>query len=831
MAVWHLNVGELSAKDEEKWGGNRSWEDSRELGFISAGQEPKFSKPLKKIEPGDSVYAYLSRHGYVGFGRVVSKAEMVRDVRVEGRPLLEQARRNSFLERNADDPERCEYVVRIQWLKALDRNSAVRTPDGKASPQVVHRLSGDKLSFLKAEFSPHSDQREPTERGKELLVGARRRSAESQEVQAREAEKLRESGRLAFWWSYPLGEKEAVLQEWPYLYTYIGGSQKQLTHRYGILDYRSATGNEGSESPWPKYTLEGYRGKRRAGEKQSEIFKTWFLVGEIEELKPAIELDELESSDGSAANPSALLNSFGVWRLKSPKKGALRWSRSKPDSYDLLLANPDQLDVGLVRELIDQVGYVDSGRQLSKAARDAFDQWLTDLSRPLGSDAYLSLQNWFMGSTSGEYPDGHKGVKTDKAAWDALFQVRPPERLTKSEAGKNLQVIPDRYERWWRLMEEAQSMNKFQRICESLWVEEKLFFPEELVSNYLLALQTKRFVILTGLSGTGKTKLALAIARCFQEQEDHYEVVAVRPDWTDNRGLLGYYNPLTNRYSDTPLLRLLLKAEKDRSNPYFVILDEMNLAKVEHYFSDFLSCLESGEQLHLHDDPHVAEAADPIPRKLAIPRNVFFTGTVNVDETTYMFSPKVLDRAFTLELSEVNLSALDQRPESDLVCSLPNLPGALTISRLSPEDWKKFGDLFHGELRSLVEQFHALLATENCHFGYRVALEIARYVLMAYEQSGQSKDACLAFLDLAILQKILPKFHGTQAELEEILATIYNFAVSDKSDATFIEIVDSEDWNDGGGRLRETARLPRTAYKVRRMLQRLRQRGFTSFIE
>jgi 5-methylcytosine-specific restriction enzyme B len=81
----------------------------------------------------------------------------------------------------------------------------------------------------------------------------------------------------------------------------------------------------------------------------------------------------------------------------------------------------------------------------------------------------------------------------------------------------------------------------------------------------------------------------------------------------------------------------------------------MNLARVEHYFSDFLSAMESGEEIHLHDDPQVEEEED-IPRRIAIPKNVFVIGTVNVDETTYMFSPKVLDRAFVLEFNDVDFS-------------------------------------------------------------------------------------------------------------------------------------------------------------------------------
>ena len=148
----------------------------------------------------------------------------------------------------------------------------------------------------------------------------------------------------------------------------------------------------------------------------------------------------------------------------------------------------------------------------------------------------------------------------------------------------------------------------------------------------------------------------------------NYVVIPVRPDWVDNRGLLGYLNPLTNEYSTTPFLNLLLRAREEENrakaadekpHPFFVILDEMNLARVEHYFSDFLSALESGEAIPLHEDEAVdsgeSQSGPRVPRKLKVPGNVLFTGTVNVDETTYMFSPKVLDRAFTIEFDQVDL--------------------------------------------------------------------------------------------------------------------------------------------------------------------------------
>lgn len=335
-----------------------------------------------------------------------------------------------------------------------------------------------------------------------------------------------------------------------------------------------------------------------------------------------------------------------------------------------------------------------------------------------------------------------------------------------------------------------------------------LYFPAEVVSNYLLALQTKRFVIITGISGTGKTQLALEVARYFRPVAGNYVVEAVRPDWTDHRGLLGYFNPLTGRYVSTPFLDLVLRAREEEvksreegraPHPFFAILDEMNLARVEHYFSDVLSALESGEALRLHDEEGV-----PIPRSLRVPRNLFFTGTVNIDESTYMFSPKVLDRAFTLELNDVHLdglSSLGSPEDGGPGLHLDRFPGRLLFEG-SPNS--KHWELLGEEPKGIVKDLNSLLAHENRHFGYRVATEISRFVTLAAEQA-ENEEAQHAALDLALLQKVLPKLHGTQQELEDLLKRLSQFG--------------------------SEAGLPRFTTKVQRMLRRLERQGFTSFIE
>ncbi len=149
--------------------------------------------------------------------------------------------------------------------------------------------------------------------------------------------------------------------------------------------------------------------------------------------------------------------------------------------------------------------------------------------------------------------------------------------------------------------------------------------------------------------------------------------LSVRPDWRDSTSLLGYYNPLTETYEWTDFLRFLLRARDNyKANgkdalAWFVILDEMNLAHVEYYFADLLSIIESGrdddgwsrEPIRLtYPD---AKTDNPPPHEIHLPPNLYIIGTVNMDETTHAFSPKVLDRAFTIELTDVDFSGLPAR--------------------------------------------------------------------------------------------------------------------------------------------------------------------------
>jgi 5-methylcytosine-specific restriction protein B len=536
------------------------------------------------------------------------------------------------------------------------------------------------------------------------------------------------------------------------------------------------------------------------------------------------------------------------------------------------------------------------------------------------------------------------------------------------------------------------------------------FTPEQLATFYT-ALKTKGFVILTGISGTGKTKLAQYFAELLGSK-DQFHFAAVRPDWRDSKSLLGYFNPLlgqegqfqsteflgfileaTEQYQgsgdskredllalvekliefDSPptradlpeearelvqrqpgiqrisretfaeildlaavadhfdlsqvtqtfLLRLheispyadeprkqyhfrmgipgsrqlsgsLSKGEKvafvyyspdrglwaagtfDRMErresrafphvPYFVLLDEMNLAKVEYYFADFLSVLESGRR---DEDLFTKEAIrfqypegiDGPPRQLRLPPNLYFIGTVNVDETTYMFSPKVLDRAFTLELSTVNLEEypgkrgelLSDEALEQLRAQL--LPDFTNQGRFAIVDKRTVANFVQRQpiYREHLTELNALLQPHDLHFGYRVFDEIMMFLANAHGSpvfDGFNSSLDAAF-DAAVLMKVLPKFHGTRGKLRLPLLNVFAWAMTLSAGYDLRKQVEGLEKEISGSEEKEKARLdlieelrenpdeariggetfayPRTALKALRMLHALYTTGFASF--
>ena len=355
-----------------------------------------------------------------------------------------------------------------------------------------------------------------------------------------------------------------------------------------------------------------------------------------------------------------------------------------------------------------------------------------------------------------------------------------------------------------------------------------LLYSPSLIKRFAFSLMSKRFLILSGLAGSGKTQLALAFASALVENKDKQMcVVSVGADWTNRESLLGFPNALQpEKYvkPESGVLDLLIEANRKENadKPFFLILDEMNMSYVERYFADFLSAMESKEKICLwNSDKDSDKVIDGVPQRIDLPKNLFIIGTINVDETTYMFSPKVLDRAnvieFKISSKEMGEFLQEMREiDRDSIISKAAGMGADFVAKACMKD------LAHDdEAVKMLQQFFDELKNVNAEFGYRSATEIFRFICQAKandDTDKKMKDE--EILDAAIVQKLLPKLHGSRKKLEPVLAQLWKLCF----------IGAGKDLNIAKENV-EKAQYKESADKIRRMYESATANGFTSFAE
>ncbi|MDF2064946.1 hypothetical protein [Bacillus sp. Cr_A10] len=565
-----------------------------------------------------------------------------------------------------------------------------------------------------------------------------------------------------------------------------------------------------------------------------------------------------------------------------------------------------------------------------------------------------------------DYPHTRKvdWVIKDSVTFDEnMFQVKAISPITNEKLEliekAVLEQVPNGQEKWQMLFgkpKESPFIEDFYQFVQS----RGFFFSKELVMRFIYSLKSKPFVILSGISGTGKTKIAQLFFEFMDKSTDQFiaaplsvfeyklnpynfdyqrmivpqymaeflEIVnlqvgaeislsfegqmekalikeertgvirlgfrkrfmkwlrenfvveskiyikindggnsiefskisyaanpvkphqstfiSVRPDWLDHHGLLGFYNPIIQKYRVTEMLKIMIRAKANPELPFFVLLDEMNLSKVEYYFSDFLSCLESRridefgeiiqEKLVLHEEENELTFVDEngmiydIPRTMEIPKNLYLIGTVNIDETTYMFSPKVLDRAHIIECNEMDFSAYIQN--TTVVNMVKNATQSLSL--VEKTSWFTNHGTYHKtlyrkefmhspnnmELVSLLEELQQFMMNQGYAFGYRVLDEILTFIVENQNYGGFKDDSAL---DIMILQKILPKIHGNRTQLEPLLHQLFNFCLVEKLDGTLSAIDLDYDAS--------LFRFPLSAKKVQGMFRQIMRTGYGNFIQ
>lgn len=365
--------------------------------------------------------------------------------------------------------------------------------------------------------------------------------------------------------------------------------------------------------------------------------------------------------------------------------------------------------------------------------------------------------------------------------------------------------------------------------------------PPNFLRRLIASLAAKPFVILTGTSGTGKTKIAQAIALWLTSDRRAYQLIPVGADWTGNDNIVGYPDGLDSTvYVGKPALELIWHAAKNPDLPHFLILDEMNLSHVERYFADLLSATESRDEIPLYSGSARTLSGKELPRSLAVPPNVFVVGTVNVDETTYMFSPKVLDRAnvleFRIDANDIrNYFGGSNTPNLSQIIAQGTALGATLVRATmqqvdTPSDAR---DRFESEMLL----FFNALKPHGVEFGYRVVHEAARFLYFYHELSANDTSWFDKAFDAVIVQKFLPKLHGQRGRLAPLLRKLWFLCVNNETTRGADLLQRLDDVARSTERSAEPSIAPTdspypiSAEKIARMWRLLNENGFASFAE
>lgn len=349
---------------------------------------------------------------------------------------------------------------------------------------------------------------------------------------------------------------------------------------------------------------------------------------------------------------------------------------------------------------------------------------------------------------------------------------------------------------------------------------ESFIYNQHDLSNFYLSLKTKPFVIIAGISGTGKSKLVRLFAEAINAK---FKSIPVKPDWNDSTELLGYKN-IKDEFVKGELYKVIDEAKDNLDTPYFVCLDEMNLARVEYYLSEYLSVIESRkfEKGKIVTDELFSESYfEKIEgTNISIPENLYIIGTVNMDDTTFAFSRKVLDRANTIEFSEVDLESLDFLTGESETLVVDN--SLLKTQFLNIKDALEIDRPYVEEINNKIVEINNILKPYSKHFGYRVRDEIVFYMLE--NKLANLLDEDTAF-DYQIMQKILPTIIGSDVYIEEILIELFKICTSHTlvNKENYIKEAESVVNNDD-----KKCRYPKSATKILQMLKGYRD-GFVSF--
>jgi hypothetical protein len=289
----------------------------------------------------------------------------------------------------------------------------------------------------------------------------------------------------------------------------------------------------------------------------------------------------------------------------------------------------------------------------------------------------------------------------------------------------------------------------------------KLYYTPKMISLFFAGMAASKVVILEGISGTGKTSLPYAMAKFF---ENKAEIISVQPSWRDRAEIIGYLNEFTKRFNETDFLKALYESIY-RKDVNFIVLDELNLARIEYYFAEFLSIMEmpnpSEWKIDLVPDSKPSDPMKVINGKITVPENVWFIGTANKDDSTFTITDKVYDRAMSLEFE--NKAEAFEAPEQEPIhmshAYLQELFDEAHYKYPVSEDTLKKFDILDKFVQSKFK----------VAFGNRIMNQVHKFVPVYVATGGSEDDG----MDYIFANKVLRKFESLnlaflQEELKEL---------------------------------------------------------------
>lgn len=577
-------------------------------------------------------------------------------------------------------------------------------------------------------------------------------------------------------------------------------------------------------------------------------------------------------------NLSGLLNNKGSFRpvletiiahtreFYTVRKGtatSLVWIPSKPkDTLELEEIDSSEIPAPAITNYIPPtIGKEDIANALKSAFIKYFTNYLqlsTGKSKEDKMDFYLGLYQKHVEKPINEIDENFKSIfhyesstalniaLKKAASMDSKFQILLSDSWPKDKENQTLYYEPWTMIRHYRnfldmladFNQVALSINP--KLSNLAHIEDEIE-SSDLATDYLRAMRTKPFLLLAGISGTGKSRIVKQMAfdscpdgslRQDTTSPGNYCLIEVKPNWHDSTELLGYESKIGEaHYVLTPFIKFLAKAMLHPTVPFFVCLDEMNLAPVEQYFAEFLSVLESRTKVgdHIVSEPLIksdifkkypslakllfsleeehsdynnqgtveptapygkeVEVYETLKREgLRIPENVVVIGTVNMDETTHQFSRKVIDRAMTIEMNLPdgepfkefynNKSQLVYRanPTSAELYLSTEVKASDVIDILAADNAEKT-EWLKNQVADFLTNLNAHLNGTPFKVAYRVQNELLLYFYQLWleDNSAKWRDILTTSCDQILMMKVLPRIEGDVELLSKPLEALGNF--------------------------------------------------------